>query len=306
MQPVELQPGDVLLSCGDSEVSRGIVELDGGSYSHAALWSGEQVIESTLPRVRAALLAECGEHALYIDVFRHRERAQSGHAIVAQAEVYLDRPYGVNDLALSTLLIAVSSWMPTDWAEMTTLYGASSLGRMLRLLRLVAQEDADERVTCSELVVRAHLNAGVPFTVTLQGGRTFKGASFLRALRELAARVRERPSARGGLFDEDDLPGASLAAELRWLESLPWPVEDPASMPRLPQEAWLALRTEWWLSMKLVELPAGDAARLAELNPEALAARRLLAGRDFAAGLVTPRQIEHSPDFVHIGRVHGS
>lgn len=60
----ELAPGDVLLSRSSTEVGNAIVAADGGSYSHAALWTGATVIE--------AALAGTAEHVNEIerDVYR--------------------------------------------------------------------------------------------------------------------------------------------------------------------------------------------------------------------------------------------
>ena len=45
--PPTLCPGDVLLSCGREALSQLICKVDGGMYSHAALWDGHKVVEAT-------------------------------------------------------------------------------------------------------------------------------------------------------------------------------------------------------------------------------------------------------------------
>jgi len=301
--PSELEPADVLLCRGDSDISLGIVELDGGSYSHAALWSGECVIESTLPCVKRSSIDECAGHALYIDAYRSRELGQRGSAVVANAEAYLDRPYGTLNLGLSTLLVAVTSWMPHEWAEMNALYGAGELARLLRLLRLVKDECGDERqVTCAELVVRCYHDADVPLTVKLKGERKFHGASFLNAIREVSLRVSEsRPR---GLGSEDSPvgPARAIDAELRWLGSF----EPGAPGTGLGSDDWLETRAEWFERLHL-EVPGSQATEAPEepvaLSPEVIRAKELVAGQDWAAGLVTPHQLESSPSLTLLGRV---
>jgi hypothetical protein len=306
----ELQPGDVLLSFGDSEISEGIVELDGGRYSHAALWSGAEVLESTLPEVRAASLAECAAHARYIDVFRHRHTHVDRATVVGLAREYLGRPYGMQDLALTTLLLAVSSWMPNDWSEMATLHGAGSLERMIRLLlKLKAQSDEHELVTCSGLVVSAHDRADAPLIVLLHGGRQLNGVAFLRALKALCARLAESHAAesraRGGasLF-EPGLPASDgVIGEVRWLLALPDPTGVGTVVPR--SEEWAGIRYGFWVALGLVDARAEENERLGSWSTQALVQKQLRAGRDWAASLATPRQLESSPDLERLGRVHG-
>lgn len=301
--PSDLKPADVLLCRGDSDISLGIVELDGGSYSHAALWSGQSVIESTLPCVKRSSIEECASHSLYIDAYRHQGLNQRGAAVVANAEAYLERPYGTLNLGLSTLLVAVTSWMPHEWAEMNALYGAGELARLLRLLRLVKDESRDERqVTCAELVVRCYHDADVPLTVKLTGERKFHGSSFLKALREVSLRVSEtRPR---GLGFEDSAGGPALAIdeELRWLGTF----EPGAPLAEQGSNAWRETRAEWFDSLQL-ELPGNQANEPATdpmaLSPELIRAKDLVAGRDWAPGLVTPHQLESSPSLVLVGRV---
>src|SRR5690606_10170078 len=131
LEPTDLLPADVLLSRGDSDISTGIVELDGGTYSHAALWSGTDVLESTLPHVREAPLHVCGQHAHFIDVYRHVREDLPREHIVSQARTHLGKRYGTLDLGVATFTVAVSSWMPGDWAEMNSLYGSDRLARVL-------------------------------------------------------------------------------------------------------------------------------------------------------------------------------
>ena len=297
--PSELKPADVLLCRGDSDISLGIVELDGGSYSHAALWSGECVIESTLPCVKRSSVEECASHSLYIDAYRYQGLDQRSRAVVANAEAYLDRPYGTLNLGLSTLLVAVTSWMPHEWAEMNALYGAGELARLLRLLRLVKDECRDERqVTCAELVVRCYHDADVPLTVKLKGERKFHGSSFLGAIREVSLRVSEtRPR---GLGFED--PVRAIDEELSWLGRF----EPGSPLAGQGSDAWLETRAEWYHSLQL-ELPGSQANEAPldpmALSPELIRAKELVAGRDWAAGLVTPHQLESSPSLVLVGRV---
>jgi len=97
----ELRPADVLLSRGTSDVSKAIVASDGGSYSHAALWTGESVIEATLDGMT--------EHPFTgdRDVYRRRE-LEPGVAdeVVAQARSQLGKGYAYTELLLLGSLYA--------------------------------------------------------------------------------------------------------------------------------------------------------------------------------------------------------
>lgn len=288
LQPTELLLGDVLLSRGDSDISTGIVELDGGTYSHAALWSGSRVIESTLPQVREVPLEICGQHARFIDVYRHVSDELSREDVVSRARSHLGKRYGALDLGVATLTVAVSSWMPGDWAEMNSLYGAGRLARALDFLSGMSQSAPTDQLTCSELVVTAFLEARTPLTVHLEGGRVFKLQSFTRALLSLAAKL-----ANGESLTADGQEQMSvLANDLLQSFSQPLPSE-PRTDPDLDE--WKALRRDWM--DRTVRGPTE------ELAAAQIRAKRLIAGVTWSANLVTPRLLERSSDLRYVGRV---
>ncbi|HTQ06623.1 MAG TPA: hypothetical protein VMI54_22340 [Polyangiaceae bacterium] len=97
----ELKPADVLLSRGASDVSKAIVASDGGSYSHAALWTGSSVIEATLDGMT--------EHPFTgdRDVYRHRGlEAGTDAKVVAAARAQLGKGYAYTELFLLGALFA--------------------------------------------------------------------------------------------------------------------------------------------------------------------------------------------------------
>ena len=119
----KLQPGDVLLSRGLGDLSDLICEVDGGSYSHAALWDGERAIEATLGGVHANPI----EHALrsqrYVDVYRfHREGGWLGtegwpaEPVVEQARRLVGGRFAYADLLLAAVVVALGR--PTTAAAM--------------------------------------------------------------------------------------------------------------------------------------------------------------------------------------------
>lgn len=66
----ELRPGDVLLSYGQEPLSRMIRFLGGGSYSHAALWDGTHIVETSTDDVTLVPLRCATEGQRYVDIYR--------------------------------------------------------------------------------------------------------------------------------------------------------------------------------------------------------------------------------------------
>ena len=298
IQRAELRAGDVLLSLGDSVLSQGIADLDGGAHSHAAIWSGADVIESTLPCAKRTPLEDFVAHAHCVDVLRHRASAGLEPRIVECAGAYLGRPYAAIDLTLATLVLSVCGWLPEDWSEMNALYGAGQLARLLKLVGLLRHEDQDERVTCAELVARAHFNAGCPLTVKLHSARRFSGATFVPALRDLAqrwqaSRAQTRELTLSGPSSE--VLHSELERELEWLEH----VAPSEAGPEPRGDDWRSVRAEWERQFG----PPAPATRAYQAPVEFLKAAQLVAGRDWAPGLVSPRQLATSPTLVLLGRL---
>lgn len=99
-----LQPADILLVRGTSDLSKGIMQADGGNYSHAALWSGDHVVESTLPLVRAVTLAESIAGVELVDAYRYRSQIEQPLSIVSKALQYVGRPYAALSSASTSRL----------------------------------------------------------------------------------------------------------------------------------------------------------------------------------------------------------
>jgi hypothetical protein len=90
-----LKPADILLSRGTTDISRAIVAADGGSYSHAALWTGSTIIEATLDGIT--------EHSFRgdRDVFRRRGlHADTAVSAIEIARAQLGKQYAYSELLL--------------------------------------------------------------------------------------------------------------------------------------------------------------------------------------------------------------
>jgi hypothetical protein len=265
----QLRAGDVLLSVGVGKTSEAIRAFDGGRYSHAALWTGESVIESTTPNVvKHALEVSLAAHPrLYVDVYRHNGLHGREAEVVAAAGRYVDRPYAYGDLALAALVIGTTAWLPTTASQESALLGACELNRFLDLGR----RKEGKLVTCTELVARAYFEGGTPIHVVPEGGKRLNREAVTAFFEGLGELWREAAPKR----DASD-------ATLRWNESRS------------------ALLTHY-LELAGVETAASDFVRAARVR--ALAA--MIAGSEWGANLVTPRYLETSPDLQRMGRVHG-
>ncbi len=297
----DLKMGDVFLSEGDSELSKAIRSLDGGRYSHAGLWAEGTLIESTLPVVRTASLAEAAEHALAIDVYRHRAAEHAGPAVIEAARGYLARPYGALNLGLSTLVVALSTLMPGEWSSLNLVYGAGNLKRIAGLLRgKVAAELKSPQVTCVELVGRAFSEASVPLSIHVEGHGRFDALDFLKAVRGLAERLREAPPS--------ELEVALPASELAWLAELESSVAAGQGAAAGDPNAWQHIRRQWAIDLGLESTALAADAEVVpeelELSAAEIRATRLWVGRTWVPELLTPRQLERSPELELLGRIH--
>ena len=122
----DLQPGDVLLSAGTEWISKAIIKMAGGSYSHSSVWDGHDVIGAiTRGVVRDALKNEVGAQA-YVDAYRWRPVPAGGHElgdarypavpVLAEAGKLADGHYkfAYDELMLAGLVVLVSkaNWSP--------------------------------------------------------------------------------------------------------------------------------------------------------------------------------------------------
>jgi hypothetical protein len=304
----DLCAGDVFLSLGEGKTSEAIRQFDGGRYSHAALWTGESVIESTTPRViEHSLEQSLAAHPReYVDVFRragleHEQRS----SIVVEARRYTDRRYAFEHLALGVLVIATSTWLPNEESQLKWLTQVCDIHRFLKLDRTTP----GQVVTCTELVARAYADAGVAIRVRPMPAGTFAMTALLAGAAELAQ------GAKGGEALEETLPGDEwhelrALVRARYAEiAMAAPIAPKAVIVRgvaaVSTEPSLAYQIRAVVRAKYVELTGVEIPESAEQpvrGPDDVA---YLAGKNWSASLVTPRYLENSPDLTHVGRLHG-
>jgi hypothetical protein len=167
-----LEAGDILLSLSGSLPSRALWAMDGGRYSHAALWSGEDVIEAVAEHVEARSLRRSIEASrpVYIDVYRLRsDRGKAGVTeddatfaktrgnAASHAEKRIGWRYPAFDLLLATAFAVAERAVPHD--------AQSRLREQLEMRYNPSAFDdkAAERkeVLCPQLPLLAYRDAGV-------------------------------------------------------------------------------------------------------------------------------------------------
>jgi hypothetical protein len=205
-----LEPGDVLLSLGVGGPSEVIQKLDGGKYSHAAVWSGLKVIESTTPRViERSLTTSLSDHPrVRVDAYRYMKAAKEAREVVVSvARTYVDRPYPRGDLVLCGVLLAITSIVPKP-AQLPILRDACNLINAMRLDR----PRKGEQVTCTQLVVRAYSVAGLPIRIQPKGPAHTDLYTFFRGVGELA-QAKDAEGTEG--LDADGFEAVALRNSLR-------------------------------------------------------------------------------------------
>jgi hypothetical protein len=287
MTNTEIGAGDLIVSMGESKLSQVIQTFTGGKHSHAALYNGEGVTEATLPRAQKLTRAQFEAKTQEMSALRHRELFEPfPKQVVENASKYVDLTYNNPNLILTGAISTLSAWVHArnEWAGMNL---RNMLGRARPLLGVLkglmreapASEQTVEGVTCTELVVRAHLKAGLPIKVRLDPGGVIDFGLLWDAIGEVRTR-----SGGSIVMSESGLPEdaalAALAEDLRWAEGMSKHLNSIERDPTL--QAPVA-------ELKTLVLPVSD-----DLN----------AGEDtWYAGLVTPAQLSRSPSFKLLGRI---
>lgn len=163
-----LRPGDVLLMLGTAPSSRLIALVDGGDYSHSAIFDGENVLgcvaEGVVSQPIGQFMTE--DDLVYLDAWRHvsaegaalGDPGQPAAPVLARARDYLDAhvPYALHDLYLMGLLTVIRR-LPSSEVERELIWLA--INGLAAVADLV---DPDRRrgMTCSEYVYRCFTEAG--------------------------------------------------------------------------------------------------------------------------------------------------
>jgi hypothetical protein len=279
-----LRPGDILLSLGKLVHARVIREISGGFYSHASIWTGDKVLEATIPRVHEEEPAKFEERCHFIDAYRHVGAEGREKEIVERARAYLERDYGKLDLLLASAVGTFTAWVKNEspWIAYNVQYDAGRVRHHVSELRELIFS-TQKGVTCVELVARAHLEAGIGIKVKLNPGGYVNFKLLPGAIKSLW-----KLSSKGGLHESDGSAERRLAA--------------------------LEANAEWAADLHVrirAKLPPPD-ARINVADLEAplplLQEIELIAGETFSydswdAALVTPHQLAESSSLRCLGRL---
>jgi len=284
-----LQPGDVLLALGKSDLSEGIRVATDGRYSHAALWTGESVIEASLPGVQELSPHEFAGKQRYIDAYRYRASASQRLQVVEKARAYCSvYEYSKMDLVLMSSLQTLTLWLNDAWVAYNVSYWSGTVRQLFSSRRarqlyneLQTRFSRAKRgsLTCVELAIRAYLDSGLRITIRIDPSGQFDFESLTKAVRSLyalnqAAGLEEPRVTQLLAMDSDYL---ALQDELEWFHELETRLRSTED-PRLKEEDY-------------------------QLTVAEIQAMRMVAGEQFSAALVTPKQLENSPEFCCLGRL---
>jgi hypothetical protein len=269
----------VLLSRGIGDLSDLICSVDGGSYSHAALWDGEHVVEATLGGIHANPLAHSLQALQYVDVYRyHRDEHWLGECawpaepVVAHARTFIGAKYAYADLLMAAVVISLGRRTSIPAMKLALRRFGAQAGNYLAsklFPALNASSDAKDAMVCTEVVAAAYYHApSIPVH---------------RYALEVLVRGR---SANEGLGAVPRSEQATLEAEYLEL-SLQWRTYLRAGAPDLARDV--------------------DAAEEASCQEGlfGLTDDRIVRAGDRALPLscVTPRDLETSPSLKCLGRI---
>ncbi len=221
----DLRPGDVLLCRGKGLISDLVVLFDGGTYSHAAIFDGEKVVQATLHGVVRDSIDSLSDE-IFVDVYRFDKDGHTldspgwpSRPVVSTADKFASEgiKYATDHLIILALL-TLSRRIPLEPLEKKILrvildHAAEFIFKLM--------DQGKEPMVCSEVVFRSFKEAAPDDKYTL----IIEGVLF-NSIKGLGARS----------FGEDELERAAKRFLEAWvkakfgLDSLPERLEviDPA------------------------------------------------------------------------------
>ena len=191
----DLKPGDVILSRAKFNIPGGwesalIVLLDGGRYSHAALFNGEAFIEMITPGIVASAPRVKTHVHRFSDVYRFHDtqgweldgrKDLPSKPVTVQAGSYLNtvNAYGYNEALMVAVVLILRGALIPRWAQpLVEVVAGIVLTRLKRLIDLLMQKSA-LTMTCSELVSECFWQSsdasGDPYGLRIRVGDRHKG-----------------------------------------------------------------------------------------------------------------------------------
>lgn len=153
LHPQDLEPGDVLLHMGCSELSRLIAWVGDSHYSHAAVvFDEDRLIEAAAGGVRHASLAERAgmvDDFRYIDVFRPTRLQQPDGSVMLDLLRNALVPYVGSTYPMTSLFV-----LGVACAARNTIPGDRDLHRVIGMALDLVIDHSPSNVACGELVYR--------------------------------------------------------------------------------------------------------------------------------------------------------
>lgn len=190
----EMQGGDLLLSRGDGNTAEWITYISNCRYSHAALWTGNEIVETGIGSgVTLQPLESEMEAQRYVDVYRWRTRNEAKELgdngyppgpVIEAAKELKGKPFDTASSGMLALIVAISEIGRERFGPV--LRGAiSEIWRWFQDRRGEGQQQ--RAMICTESVCTAFWNAKQN-TTTDYGIHIEMAASRLERLRDNAER----------------------------------------------------------------------------------------------------------------------
>ncbi len=165
-----MKPGDIVLSRGQDPASDFVARLDGGIYSHAAVWTGEAIVEAIPDGVQARPLQKTFDEQAFVDVYRWK-KSVAGKELHLGDEGYPAQPvvdcamaiaqehmvYSFDELILGAIIIWTSK-MP---ANKDLRIAVRILGDLIDPIvhRWALAHGGKEGMVCSQVVTTSYWEA---------------------------------------------------------------------------------------------------------------------------------------------------
>jgi hypothetical protein len=170
-----LRPGDVILIDGDQRVSEVIKYLTQSTWSHAALYVGDELLRR-LPEKRQAMIDQYGIEAEHMIVEALMEGGVIASPLVKYADMNLRvcRPRGLQSPDLGRILDEVVTQLGSQYNVQHVLdlaryfFPVSLIPRRLRRKALEVGGGLTTDVICSSMIGRAFQNVGFPILPAIE------------------------------------------------------------------------------------------------------------------------------------------
>lgn len=181
----DLLPGDVILSRGICTgkglcISDIIVALDGGDYSHAAVFDGKHFVQATTKGVVASEPVRQIEHQSYLHVYRFLDSEGNpldvslpSLPVTNASHTMLGMPYAYDELVLVAMLVIMRKVTSISLLkDIIELFGGVALTKLREWYEKHIKHSESRSVICSEVVAQSFWDAsdgnGKPYGLEIE------------------------------------------------------------------------------------------------------------------------------------------